>query len=312
MDETEAVLQASEVWNEHLKEEARAENVETNEAITPEPTLITDQGGAQHPDHHVLGVCSRCKKTFIQSLDKFFRLCSHCRELQRERSKRWQMRTKEKVGACRRCGVDIDGNNDQFVLCASCRMNLRARKSTRAVQGKCVHCSGPNDSRFQYKVCSRCRQNDKIRRSNLERQGACNRCAKPLEGEDKDRKVCSKCRTRKKRGSVKTPGSKKEDDSLQADGSSSLSHAAIVAAAAAVMANEQPISLNISDNIQHFLPGESKDDAHNTNESCVKCGETLTIEDVNLNPGSNICAKCLESENNLFMNPEAEDITSKR
>ncbi|KAG7883820.1 hypothetical protein KL938_002405 [Ogataea parapolymorpha] len=41
-------------------------------------------------------ICTRCKKEFAQMPDKHYRLCSHCRELQRQRSRRWQMRTKEK------------------------------------------------------------------------------------------------------------------------------------------------------------------------------------------------------------------------
>ncbi|KAH3662095.1 hypothetical protein OGAPHI_006276 [Ogataea philodendri] len=151
----------------------------------------------------VTTTCTRCKKDFVQRPEKQFRLCLHCRELQRQRSRRWQMRTKEKQGVCRRCGIEIPPEQAQFVLCEHCRMSLRSRKASRAALGKCVHCSGPNDSvEGKFKVCSRCRQNDKIRRSNLEKIGACNRCAQPLNDSDRDHKVCERCRTKKKRGAV--------------------------------------------------------------------------------------------------------------
>lgn len=169
--------------------------------------------------------CSRCKKDFVQPIivpldntkalaePKIFKLCQHCRDLQRQRSRRWQKKTKDKRGACRRCGAEIPPEEQKFVLCPSCRQNLRTRKANRAAQGKCVHCSGPLDASIitdkkdananksgNYKVCQRCRENDKIRRTNLERMGNCNRCAKALDPEDQGKhKVCLSCRSRKKK-----------------------------------------------------------------------------------------------------------------
>lgn len=142
--------------------------------------------------------CSRCKKDFTPSLDgKTYKLCPHCRELQRQRSRRWQQRIKQKEGACKRCGVDIPQDQSTYVLCPPCRFNLRTRKATRYENGKCVHCSGINDS-TEFKVCTRCRNNDKMRRKNLEDRGCCNRCANPLKVEDENHKVCNGCRSRKK------------------------------------------------------------------------------------------------------------------
>lgn len=180
--------------------------------------------------------CSRCKKDFVQRLifakdsnsgkvnnePKVFKLCHHCRDLQRQRSRRWQKKTKDKHGACRRCGNEIPLENQKFVLCPQCRQNLRVRKANRAAQGKCVHCSGPinvliiNDDNLDdsqdrrssgsgsFKVCQRCRENDKIRRTNLERMGNCNRCAKSLSpAEQGKHKVCLSCRQKKKKlGSI--------------------------------------------------------------------------------------------------------------
>ncbi|EGW34283.1 uncharacterized protein SPAPADRAFT_70418 [Spathaspora passalidarum NRRL Y-27907] len=194
--------------------------------------------------------CSRCKKKFEEPLivpktkgesgtrflaeAKTFKLCQHCRDLQRQRSRRWQKKTKDKKGVCRRCGSEIPIEEQKFVLCPSCRHNLRARKANRAAQGRCVHCSGPLDSSIltnddtlvsatssksstssegskdgergrmgNYKVCKRCRENDKIRRTNLEKMGNCNRCAKALDPEDFGKhKVCAKCRSRKRKGST--------------------------------------------------------------------------------------------------------------
>lgn len=172
--------------------------------------------------------CTRCKKVFLQliyvsqdqerskSEPKFFKLCQHCRDLQRKRSRRWQIKTKNKTGTCRRCGLVIPEDQQKYVLCPSCRENLRTRKANRAAQGKCVHCSGPLEASIiasddmtklketvkhgSFKVCQRCRKNDKIRRTNLERKGHCNRCAKSLHPADFGRhKVCLHCRSRKRR-----------------------------------------------------------------------------------------------------------------
>lgn len=185
-------------------------------------------------DHGTMLVtrCSRCKKEFLQagassekkeggeggegsteSEPRIFKLCHHCRELQRQRSRRWQKKTKDKLGACRRCGVVIPPNEQKYVLCPQCRRSLRVRKANRAAQGKCVHCLGPiqipnqeletynkGSVPGQYKVCQRCRDNDKIRRTNLERMGNCNRCAKALLPSDQGvHKVCSGCRQKKKK-----------------------------------------------------------------------------------------------------------------
>ncbi|CAK9437123.1 uncharacterized protein LODBEIA_P15410 [Lodderomyces beijingensis] len=211
-------------------------------------------------EHEMIrSTCTRCKKEFMQRIiipktnetsgggskalaePKIFKLCDHCRDLQRQRSRRWQKKTKDKQGVCRRCGTEIPHDERKFVLCPSCRQNLRTRKASRAAQGKCVHCSGPLDASIliknedgnvvvstdlsptlrahddepatrdghggSYKVCQRCRENDKIRRTNLEKLGNCNRCAKPLDSSDYGRhKVCSYCRSRKKRVSRTSVG----------------------------------------------------------------------------------------------------------
>ncbi|KAK6460109.1 hypothetical protein DFJ63DRAFT_338063 [Scheffersomyces coipomensis] len=207
-------------------------------------SLPTGQG-----DQMLRSSCSRCKKEFDQHIiipqqrlgsgnkflaePKIFKLCHHCRELQRQRSRRWQKKTKDKQGVCRRCGSEIPPEEQKFVLCPSCRQNLRTRKANRAAQGKCVHCSGPLDasiitdqkvdensttssttttttttttnnssktSKANYKVCQRCRENDKIRRTNLEKLEKCNRCAKTLDEFDRGKhKVCSNCRNKKRR-----------------------------------------------------------------------------------------------------------------
>lgn len=183
----------------------------------------------------ILSKCLRCKKDFVQRLivakdlrlgkvsaePKVFKLCHHCRDLQRQRLRRWQKKTKDKQGACRRCGNEIPPEEQKYVLCPMCRQNLRIRKANRAAQGKCVHCLGPinvliiNDDAEDplgrrssnpgsYKVCQRCRENDKIRRTNLERMGNCNRCAKALSPSEQGKhKVCLSCRQKKKKlGSV--------------------------------------------------------------------------------------------------------------
>lgn len=212
--------------------------------VSPIPPLHIQQQLVNKEDEHrkidadnqIQSKCSRCKKEFTQSLlvakdsflgkfgtePKIFKLCDHCRDLQRERLRRWQKKTKDKQGACRRCGNEIPQDQQKYVLCPLCRQNLRIRKANRAAQGKCVHCSGPINlliineesvdengrrssvSGGSYKVCQRCRENDKIRRTNLERMGNCNRCAKALSAEEQGRhKVCLNCRQKKKKiGSV--------------------------------------------------------------------------------------------------------------
>lgn len=206
--------------------------------VMPIPPLHVQQQLANNEDrlrkaeteNTILSKCSRCKKEFVQRLiipkdsagatkvgvePKVFKLCHHCRDLQRQRSRRWQKKTKDKHGACRRCGLEIPELEQKFVLCPQCRQNLRVRKASRAAQGKCVHCLGPINSLIidddpdarrlltaAYKVCQRCRENDKIRRTNLERMGNCNRCAKALTlSEQGKHKVCTSCRQKKKKGS---------------------------------------------------------------------------------------------------------------
>ncbi|KAI5969660.1 hypothetical protein CANMA_001323 [Candida margitis] len=186
----------------------------------------------------VVSQCTRCKKEFVQIVtvpkeneahtgskpvgqSKVFKLCHHCRELQRQRSRRWQKKTKDKKGVCRRCGNGIPFNEQKFVLCPSCRSNLRTRKANRASQGRCVHCSNPLDDDIgsdelvdesngeeylkrspkanTYRVCSRCRGKDKMRRYNLEQMGYCNRCTKALDPDDHGKhKLCLECRLKKK------------------------------------------------------------------------------------------------------------------
>ncbi|KAL7666959.1 hypothetical protein ABC855_g621 [[Candida] zeylanoides] len=199
----------------------------------PPPPQKLSPAAEVDPSSMLRTPCSRCKKDFDQPIiipqasvpdqggskplaePKIFKLCQHCRDLQRQRSRRWQKKTKDKTGACRRCGATIPSDQQKFVLCPGCRKNLRTRKANRAAQGKCVHCSGPLDASIitgddaaasakfrlgSYKVCQRCRENDKIRRKNLEKMGNCNRCAKQLEPSELGKhKVCSSCRNRKKK-----------------------------------------------------------------------------------------------------------------
>ena len=44
-------------------------------------------------------------------------------------------KTKDREGVCRRCGSEIPLAERRFVLCPSCRENLRLRKASRAAQG---------------------------------------------------------------------------------------------------------------------------------------------------------------------------------
>lgn len=201
--------------------------------VSPIPPLQVQQQIANSDDKErkaqtenvIPSKCLRCKKDFVQRVivaetgeaePKVFKLCHHCRDLQRQRSRRWQKKTKDKHGACRRCGVEIPPDEQKYVLCPQCRQNLRIRKANRAAQGKCVHCLGPinlliigdekddlgrrGSQSVNYKVCQRCRENDKIRRTNLERMGNCNRCAKALSPSEQGKhKVCLSCRQKKKK-----------------------------------------------------------------------------------------------------------------
>ncbi|KAM9897518.1 hypothetical protein OXX79_006837 [Metschnikowia pulcherrima] len=214
--------------------------------VTPIPPLHVQQENSRKEElelsadgeNVIQSKCSRCKKEFVQRLvkpaetgkaktnePKVFKLCFHCRDLQRQRSRRWQKKTKDKEGACRRCGSEIPLDQQKFVLCPQCRKSLRLRKANRAAQGRCVHCSGPIEASIvkddspdgdsseepdgrrpsepgAFKVCQRCRENDKIRRTNLERMGNCNRCAKALTPDEQGKhKVCFTCRQKKKKSS---------------------------------------------------------------------------------------------------------------
>ncbi|VEU24385.1 DEKNAAC105513 [Brettanomyces naardenensis] len=194
-------------------------------------------------------VCNRCKKLFAQMGPKPFRLCGHCRNLQRQRSKRWQSRTKKKEGVCRRCGSKISPEFSKFVLCEHCRISLRTRKVKRAALGKCVHCAGPVDEDGKFKVCKRCRERDRLRRIKLEEIGACNRCARALEGEDKGYKLCGRCRSKKK---VERTNSAEDAAELSKDIANEASYSEVkhsrekcgdaeTAAAVALMLNEDLI-----------------------------------------------------------------------
>lgn len=143
--------------------------------------------------------CNRCKKYFAQMSLKSFKMCEHCRILQRQRSRRWQRRTKQKDGVCTRCGTELPSEINKFVLCQHCRDMLRSRKANRFLEGRCVHCSGPNDEEGHFKVCKRCREKDRLRRLALEQEGMCNRCSTRLPNDQKTHKVCLSCRLKKKK-----------------------------------------------------------------------------------------------------------------
>lgn len=141
--------------------------------------------------------CNRCKKDFAQMGPKPFKMCEHCRILQRERSKRWKVKTKNKEGVCTRCGTELP-QDSIYVMCEHCRGILRSGKANRFLEGRCVHCSGPNSDEGVYKVCRKCREKDKIRRLTLEQEGLCNRCSMVLPREREGHKVCISCRIKKK------------------------------------------------------------------------------------------------------------------
>ena len=105
-------------------------------------------------------------------------------------------KTKDREGVCRRCGSEIPLAERRFVLCPSCRENLRLRKASRAAQGRCVHCSGPLDASILSKENegnnngdeqnnkSNEDQNNELRRGSQEE--------KPARGAS--HKVCQRCR----------------------------------------------------------------------------------------------------------------------
>lgn len=144
--------------------------------------------------------CNRCKKTFSQIGPKPFKMCEHCRILQRQRSKRWQHKLKQKEGVCTRCGTELPvDDRNSYVLCQHCRDMLRSKKMTRFLEGKCVHCSGPRDDDGDYKVCKKCREKDRLRRLSLEHKGLCNRCTSIIPTDQKGHKMCEICRVKKKK-----------------------------------------------------------------------------------------------------------------
>ncbi|KAI5948898.1 hypothetical protein KGF57_005091 [Candida theae] len=198
-----------------------------------------DSGILNANQKSVVSQCTRCKKDFVQIVNipteggndmngkaagggqtKLFKMCAHCRELQRQRSRRWQMKTKDRKGFCRRCGTEIPVKDQNFVLCANCRSNLRTRKSDRSLQGRCINCSSsmdsesntpdgsfpkdikdprPSSSKPTHRVCSHCRGKDKHRRYKLEQMGVCNRCAKTLDPHEYgEYKLCAECREKKR------------------------------------------------------------------------------------------------------------------
>lgn len=167
---------------------------------SPHHETVDPDGDDMHP-HNLrkfpTAVCNRCRKMFAQLGPKPYKMCAHCRFLQRQRSKRWQQKTKSKDGVCRRCGTQQPPDS-KFVLCLHCRDILRRTKASRVRDGRCVHCSGPNidDGTGTYKVCKRCRDRDKLRRVQLEHSGNCNRCAAKMPSGD-SHKLCAACRAKK-------------------------------------------------------------------------------------------------------------------
>jgi Skp family chaperone for outer membrane proteins len=179
----------------HTIKDKKPIDINHNETREPiyEDTLLTNL------KNFPTSKCNRCKKDFAQMEPKSFKMCEHCRMLQRQRSQRWKVKTKQKEGVCKRCGTTLPLDlNNKFVLCEHCRNMLRNRKANRFLEGKCVHCSGPNSEDGIYKVCMKCREKDKIRRLTLEQEGLCNRCSVALPKEQNGHKICLPCRIKKK------------------------------------------------------------------------------------------------------------------
>lgn len=165
--------------------------------------LDLPKDGTLHPDmllenlkKYPNSTCTRCKKDFAQLTSKSFKRCNHCRELQRLRTKRWQNETRQKEGVCSRCRTVLPDSS--FSLCHKCRGYLRNNKETRLLNGKCVHCSAPNDESDVYKVCKKCRMKDKARRLTLEQEGLCIRCTSSISQNKEGQKVCVNCKLKKK------------------------------------------------------------------------------------------------------------------
>lgn len=109
------------------------------------------------PEESVVTQCNRCEKDFVQKkardqksargrvgrVPRLYKLCEHCREMGKGRSRRWQMRTREHGGLCRRCGLELETTDGEFVLCVKCRQAFRDRKHRRITEGKCIQCCEP-------------------------------------------------------------------------------------------------------------------------------------------------------------------------
>lgn len=171
--------------------------------IQSEPSaIIYEDLIPENLEKHPTSDCNRCKKKFAQLGPKPFKMCEHCRIAQRQRTKRWQKKTKEKEGVCKRCETELPMDNpNNYVLCGNCRKISNKNKSERYLKGKCIHCGNPNMGDSGYKVCQTCREKDRIRRLNLSNEGLCNRCSRELPKDESTHRVCLKCRIKKRMNS---------------------------------------------------------------------------------------------------------------
>lgn len=217
----------------HLQQQTTYTRIMTNDTTNQRSSQRGGHKSPINPEDRqtIYSTCTRCKKEFDQTIvlrkqessdnaksflpePKIFKLCQHCRDLQRQRSRRWQQKTKERKGVCRRCGVDIPIEEQRFVLCPQCRQNLRERKANRAAHGRCVHCSGPLTSEFvtnEYGTVAG-HLNDSI--IQIQGQGSINNPTGNMQENIKDEfekinfKVCQRCRTNDKirRGNLERLG----------------------------------------------------------------------------------------------------------
>ena len=171
----------------------------TRDSASTVAAIVYDDSILENLEKYPTADCNRCKRKFARLGDKVFKMCEHCRVLQRQRSKRWQRRTKQKDGVCTRCGTDLSEAASNYSLCQHCRDMLRSKKANRYLEGRCVHCSGANDEEGTFKVCKRCREKDKLRRLALEQEGLCNRCSYGLPKDEKGHKICQSCRLKKRK-----------------------------------------------------------------------------------------------------------------
>ena len=79
-------------------------------------------------------------------------------------------KTKDREGVCRRCGSEIPLAERRFVLCPSCRENLRLRKASRQpkgdvfiVRGHWMHLFYPKKTKVTIMVMSRIISQTKIK-----------------------------------------------------------------------------------------------------------------------------------------------------